>query len=278
MPSKNQSRRFCFTWNNYSNDVITVLSDFYQVHCNYLVYGKEVGASGTPHLQGFFTLKKKKLTIAALRNLGLACHLEVAKGDSLQCSQYCKKDNDFEEFGITPTPGQRTDLAEVADMVKQGKSITEIADAKPVTFMRYGRGIRDLKLVLATKYEHDSVRGIWYYGLPGTGKSYRARQEYPHAYIKAQNKWFDGYAGEDAIILDDLDTHLLGHHLKIWADRYSHTGETKGGTVQLRHKVFVVTSNYHPNGLFECPVLAEAIIRRFKLIHIDKPPKFNIPT
>jgi hypothetical protein len=42
----------------------------------------------------------------------------------------------------------------------------------------------------------DNVRGIWYWGAPGTGKSREARAKYPDAYLKAQNKWWDGYTGQ----------------------------------------------------------------------------------
>ena len=81
----------------------------------------------------------------------------------------------------------------------------------------------------------DNVRGEWYWGEPGTGKSRAARANFPDAYLKAQNKWWDGYTGQQYVILDDLDTDVLGHYLKIWADRYACTGEVKGGTIPLFH-------------------------------------------
>ena len=119
---------------------------------------------------------------------------------------------------------------------------------------------------LSPPYTHDSVRGIWYYGAPGTGKSLKARTDHPDAFIKAQNKWFDGYTGQKVILLDDFDRQgvCLGHYLKIWADRYACTGEIKGATVSLQHTTLLITSNYHPTELWtDDSELQLAIIRRF---------------
>lgn len=47
--------------------------------------------------------------------------------------------------------------------------------------------------------------------------------------------------------MDDLDFEggdKLGHYLKIWADKWACTGETKGGTIPLNHHRFIVTSQY----------------------------------
>jgi len=47
--------------------------------------------------------------------------------------------------------------------------------------------------------------------------------------------------------MDNVDFNggqTLGHYLKIWADRWACTGETKGGTIPLNHHFFIVTSQY----------------------------------
>ena len=130
--------------------------------------------------------------------------------------------------------------------------------------------------MLEKAVSHSDVRGIWYWGPPGTGKSRRAREENPDAFIKSQNKWFDGYQGEDAILLDDFDHGgvSLGHLLKIWTDRYACFGEIKGSTVPLRHTKFIITSNYDIETLWpDQKDMQEALIRRFKIVRFDLPPK-----
>jgi hypothetical protein len=80
---------------------------------------------------------------------------------------------------------------------------------------------------------------------------------------------FDGYEGEETIILDDLDSDCLGHYLKIWMDKWSCKGETKGGTIHLQHHRFIVTSNYKIEDLIKDPVMAEAIRKRCEVKHFS---------
>jgi len=81
--------------------------------------------------------------------------------------------------------------------------MNELAEECPAQVVRYGRGLRDLKLRLYQPYDHDATRGKWYYGPPGTGKSRKARDDNPDSYLKSQNKWWDGYAGQKCVCPTD---------------------------------------------------------------------------
>lgn len=269
-----QSRRWTFTLNNYTSSeydaLVSTLSKTLEVRIRYAIVGKEVGPSGTPHLQGYCSLSSK-LSLKAIRELlSPRGHYEVARGNEEQNFTYCSKDGDFVEYGTRSKQGKRSDLDDIADMIKDGATLTEVFEAAPATYIRNYRGIAHAQALLSQDYEHDSTRGIWIWGPPGTGKSHHARKHQPLSYwLKPQNKWFDGYAGQETIILDDLDTPCLGHYLKIWADRYACSGEIKGGTVKLRHKTFIVTSNYSIESLFkDDSLMAQAIKRRFVVIHM----------
>lgn len=110
----------------------------------------------------------------------------------------------------------------------------------------------------------------WIYGETGTGKSYLSSQRWPDAFRKPQNKWWDGYKGQKTVILDDLDTPVLAHYLKIWADSYGCIGECKGNTVSLQHTTLVITSNYSIEELFLDEKMRGPIARRFKEVHAEK--------
>jgi len=257
-------RNVIFTLNNYTQDEYDFIVN--STLFKYLIVGKEIGESGTPHLQGYAILLKR-MRFNSFKQQFPRFHIEPRKGNHDQAAAYCKKDGDFIEIGEPPKQGKRTDLSDAIETLKES-GIQSVADEHPQTFVKYSRGLRDLALLIETSYDHKSCRGIWLYGPPGTGKSHTARSWDPEStYLKAQNKWFDGYNGQKIILLDDLDTPVLNHHLKIWSDKYACTGETKGGTIHLRHHLFVITSNYPIEHFTDSDeAMTEALKRRFTVI------------
>ncbi len=107
----------------------------------------------------------------------------------------------------------------------------------------------------------------------------KAREDNPDAYLKSQNKWWDGYSDQKVVIWDDLDRGAigLGHHLKIWTDRYPCSGEIKGGTLKLQHETLIVTSNYNIDELWGDDLeMCKAIKRRFLVTHFTEFPSNGI--
>lgn len=86
-------KRWCLTLNNYTEDEEKVLVEWISSNSS-AILGKEVGESGTPHIQGYFELKRK-LRFTALKKVACMkrCHLEEAKGNREQNEVYCSKGN-----------------------------------------------------------------------------------------------------------------------------------------------------------------------------------------
>lgn len=259
-----------FTVNNWEESDETAIS---LLGATYTVYGKEKGTEGTPHLQGYVYFKNQR-TMSALKKKLPKAHWEPRRGSHEQARDYCKKDGDFVEYGVEPEQNGGDKLAVRALRNKRLRDtpLNELVSSGDIDITQV-RMLKNARLDLAQEnqpYVAEGVRGVWIHGPPGTGKTHHARHEWGDAfYIKAQNKWFDGYCGEETIVMDDLDKGgaCLGHYLKIWADKWACTGEVKGGQVNLTHKRFVVTSNYMPMDLWpEDDEMRNAIERRFEFI------------
>lgn len=262
-----RSYAWAFTWNNYPGSSDDVLSKLKYRH---LVYGRETGESGTPHLQGNVVFKSQKTKTAVIKALP-GCHVSVCRDVDASIA-YCKKSGDFKEFGEYKSR-TRNALDQTARRAERNKilcsrPIKELVDSGLIALSQASviEKCRNVYFAAQTPYKHPTERGLWFYGPPRTGKTRTARETYPDAYIKAQNKWFDGYSSQEAIILDDLDSEHMGHLLKIWLDMHPCSGETKGGHVELQHRVFVVTSNYTPEELFKDKICAAAIRSRCQFI------------
>lgn len=264
------ARAYVFTINNWTEEQYQAL---FELECLYLVVGEEVGEQGTPHLQGYVYFKNAR-RFNAVRKL-IPGHIEKAV-TTKEAIEYCKKDGKFREKGVAPigAVGKKCTMEERAAKNKRLRDtpLNELVENGEIHISEV-RKLKNARLDLAQEknhYDHDDVRGEWYWGEPGTGKSRKAREENPGAYLKQQNKWWDGYQGEEVVILDDYDTDTLGHHLKIWGDRYACSGEVKGGVVNLVHKKFIITSNYPPEHFWpQDEQLVKAIRRRFKITHFN---------
>lgn len=251
------SRRYVFTCNNYTDESIALLA---KVDCKYMIYGKEVGESGTPHLQGYLIFEKETRIGRAIKLLP-GCHVEIALGTTEQAVAYCKKDGEITERGEVPiNPGIREkDRWEAILSAARDGRIQDIPAREQFLYMPKILSHRRFDLS-ETECQHQ-----WFWGASGTGKSRKARDDHPDHYLKMANKWWDGYSGQEVVIIDDFDkVHaVLCHHLKIWGDRYAFPAEIKGGKVDIRPRLIIITSNYHPSDIWENEQDLQPILRRF---------------
>ena len=84
------SKNWCFTLNNWTSDELDEISSIVPKICDLSLVGKEVGESGTPHLQGFMTFKVKCRPLS--HNLPKRMHWKKCKGTIQQNIVYCEKE------------------------------------------------------------------------------------------------------------------------------------------------------------------------------------------
>jgi hypothetical protein len=209
-----------------------------------------VGESGTPHLQGFISYKKKTSFGIVRASLGGQAHLEPARGSPKQAADYCKKDGNYEEYGTIPQGrGDRSDLKRVVELVKRGTPFSTIAEEEPAAVLRYGSGISRLKQFYRPKRRTD-VPEIWtLWGKTGTGKTRRVWEfaDPEQLWVHPDKQWFDGYDGHAAVLFDDFDGSWfkLSYLLKL-LDRYVFQVPIKGGHTWWCPSTIFITSNLHP--------------------------------
>jgi len=295
-----RARNFCFTLNNYTEDELEEVKLW---ECRYLIFGKEVGESGTPHLQGYVYFDNAKTLEVLKKKFQARAHWEIAIGTPNRNAAYCAKGEQTKaeweaEKEKGPNYGKNADVFEKGERPLSDKekgalgkrAFEEAFEAyKEKRYEDMGQFALNMKAFdyLAAKIEkRDQPAAVtldgdleheWFYGPSGAGKSYAARQQNPGAYIKdPKNAWWDGYKGEDVVIIDDFDKFQVKQSgdMKRWLDRYPFKAECKGGYIgDIRPKKIVVTANYHPNEIWEqSDITLSTILRRVKVTRFDTFP------
>lgn len=225
----NRSRRWCFTINNPKEGD--------EAHCKqlvtdgvltYVIYGREKGEKGTPHLQGYAESKNAR-TLGGMRKLIPRAHFEIARGSPDQNRTYCSKEDSFEEWGSISRQGARTDLQEVRALIQTSGSIRKCLEtAQSYQSVRMAEKILDYTVV---KRSAPPVV-IWISGPTGVGKTRCAWDLYGSEDTWAWNNsnWFDGYDGHKTVIFDDYRGDELAFPLVLrLTDRYPVRVPIKGG-------------------------------------------------
>lgn len=242
----------------------------------YMIQGEEVGAGGKEHVQGFVIFKNARALSGVIKEFK-GVHWEICKGSIDDNITYCKKEGKWAEEGEVPAgQGTRTDVLKVGEMVVFGMTDEEIINSGPDeagTWVRCHRGIREARRVLNRHKRRDWVMDVRvYWGATGSGKTRAVYDEFGvgNVYVKPVGKWWDGYEGEEVVLIDDFDPSncfdiQFDMYLKL-LDRYPMKVEVKGGFEQFLSKVIVFTSNYDPSEWFPFKMNRDALFRRISLI------------
>lgn len=230
-------------------------------HCKFAVWQLEMCPdTHRLHYQGYAEFAQPMSHIALHQCEGLeTAHFEARQGTAQQAKKYCTKDDSrvdgpwfWPSEGAMSSQGARNDLEAVRELVKQGASERQIAEEHFGTFIRYNRGIKLYKQLVATPRSTMPIILLWI-GPSGAGKTQEVlRRTGQEAYWKAPGKWWDGYDGQEAIVLDEFhgDWFPFRDLLRI-LDSTPLKVETKGGSAEFRGTTFYITSNQHPKDWYD---------------------------
>lgn len=281
-----QSKFWCFTINN-PEERLGVWPEMV-----YRVYQKEKGENGTTHFQGF-VIFQKRLRLTKLKKFNERAHWERMRGTAPQARDYCMKEDTrvegpweeglpWNEVEPTVGKGKRTDLLKIKEDIDKGASLLELYNNHFEACCSNFKFFKEYKF--QKEFEESKqirpIEVILYWGVAGSGKTFKAFRNNPDAYIlhKSNNgMWWPGYERQKTVIFDDFDgTWMPISSLLRLLDVYPMHVEDKGSSTPACWTKVIITSNlpiedWYPDAYQKCPERLEALKRRIHYtIYFDK--------
>nr|QOR29571.1 replication associated protein [Bat associated circovirus] len=239
--------KVCFTLNNYTEEEEKKFFEWDQ--WKYIVIGREIGESGTPHLQGYGELLGRK-RLTTLKKFDVKAHWENLKSTPEAASNYCKKDGNFQERGeISSSKNKKKELQEWIKIVKEANMRKLLEEPPNLSTCK----LMEKYLTYLEPVRNEKPTVTWLWGASGTGKSRKAQElAGDDVYWKDGEKWWDGYDRHESIIIDDFRaSNMKFNYLLRLLDRYPMRVEVKGGYRQLNSKNIFITTIVHPDKVYQ---------------------------
>lgn len=206
----------------------------------YYCLADEVGENNTPHTHIYFCCSSP-VRFTTVKNLFDTAHIEAARGYSLDNRDYVSKEGKwaddikhgtkvegtFEEWGEMPAERQSgfSTYSELLERIKDGATNMELLEEFPQQF----RAIRDIDYIRQTikadehrnKWRELAVTYIW--GPTGFGKTRSIMEIYGYSNVYRVTDYkhpFDGYSGQETLILDEFDSQIKITDLNNYLDGY----------------------------------------------------------
>lgn len=267
-----QSRRFTLT--SYGVERPLIDEEFISYICG---QREACPTTGNMHWQCYIETTKRRTQSSVIKHwrktipLPISVHIEIARGSAEENKTYCSKSesavpDSFFEWGDPMKQGERSDLSQYVEAVKQGADEYTLMTEHTATWAKYHSLANRVRQVVAKRNQADrQLRVVWLFGPPGTGKTHsalaQARESQQRFFIAPSLQWFDGYEGEEILIIDDLSPQTFNHHrdfvLRL-LDKYPLQLPIKGAFVTAMYTTVYITSNYMPHQ-FNCPPLLDRV-------------------
>lgn len=255
----------------------------------------------TYHTHVFFALEHPTRFSTIKRRFPVA-HIDRAEGTATECRAYVQKSGKwadsnkaetsipgtFEEWGELPVErqGERTDLALLYQLIKDGLSNYEIMEQNPDYMLSLEKVERARQAMREQQYRETfrtlEVTYIW--GATGTGKTRSVMEKYSYSGVYRVTDYahpFDSYAGEDVLLLDEYSSNFKIRDLLNYLDGYPLNLPARySNRVACYTKVYIISnlclSKQYPDIQFDSPMTFSALIRRIHtVIHYTAPGEFQ---
>ncbi len=274
------SRHWCVTI--YDEEFKKRMDEKLPEEIRYLITGDELTKSGRKHWQTYLELRHKKLRISGVQKI-LECnaHCEVRWGDRDEAREYCKKDGKWKEWGEwIKGQGHRTDLAVIAQRLLDGENLRDVATEDPGLYCAYRNGFRDFAAwgqeKASRKFRQVEVQVVT--GDTGTNKTRQAlytkgNDQDMQGYLldapgSGERLWFDGYEGQDTLIIDEFYGGIKYSTLLRLLDGHQYRCAVKGSHTYARWTKVIITSNKSPEDWYSFG-MTPALARRIDTLNGD---------
>lgn len=205
----------------------------------YHIFGKEVcPTTQREHWQGYVCFACQIRHTQVCQAAGGPWHFVVARGTVDDNVKYCSKDGVVEEYGKRPLDPSAYGRERIRDSWSDAYRRAQLGQFDAISRKLYIQNHRALRAIHqessglgVRNLTPDSKPGLRLAGPPGVGKSHHARLlgSPLGIYNKNHTKWWDGYRGEDCVLIDDVDkTHRwMSGYIKNWVDLYSFEARRK---------------------------------------------------
>jgi len=217
--------------------------------------------------------------LSALKKTFPTAHMEPSRSEAAE--DYCWKEDTRVAgtmFELGDKPFKRNSSKDWDSILLAAKE-SRFEDIPADVYIRSYSSIKKISVECAVPLSIErSV--VVYYGATGCGKSHTAWEEAGlDAFPKDPcTKFWDGYRGQDNVVIDEFRGTIGISHILRWLDKYPVLVEVKGSSVVLKAKKIWITSNLHPRdwyaGLDEQTL--NALLRRLTITHFQNPFNINL--
>lgn len=240
-----QSRKWLITINNplekgvSQEQIIETMKKFKS--CVYYCMGDENGNEEQTHHTHLFIVASSPIRFSTVKNNFPTAHIDMSRGTSQENRDYVFKEGKWSgddkadtrimgshhEWGEMPVErqGARTDLADLYEMIKDGKTNYQIMDVNPDYLLRLS-DIERARTVIKTEEYRNTWRDVevtYIYGKTALGKTRSIMEQYGYQNVYRVTDYlhpFDGYSSQDIILFDEYDGQFRIQEMLNYLDGY----------------------------------------------------------
>ena len=196
--------------------------------CVYWCMADEIGVEGTYHTHVFIACSNA-VRASTLHSKFKGAHRDIAKGTCVENREYVTKtgkwantdkaetsvNGTFEEWGEIPIErqGQRSDIDDLYQMIKDGMSDYEILEQSPNYLFHMEKIDRARKAIRQHQLKDikRDVECVYIWGDTGTGKTRYVMDKYGYSNVCRITDYkhpFDNYKGQDVIVFEEYRSNF----------------------------------------------------------------------